>query len=106
VFRPENEWNITPEELKECIHQVKLVDVREPEEFEVSRIEPCTLLPLGELQNKAEQILDKNSDIVVYCAHGIRSLYGVQILQKLGFKKLRSLSGGIVAWEQLHYGSP
>lgn len=90
---------ITPNELKGCIESVTLLDVREPEEYEVSFIPGTLLIPLGELQLRAEAELNKKADIVIYCAHGVRSLYGVSILKQLGFEKLRSLQGGIAAWE-------
>jgi rhodanese-related sulfurtransferase len=97
---PHPEWIITSSELKECLGKVTLVDVREPEEYAVSYIEGCKLIPLGELQLRAPSELNPEHDIVIYCAHGIRSLHGVMALQRLGFKKLRSLDGGIVAWEE------
>jgi rhodanese-related sulfurtransferase len=95
-------WIITPAELRVELKSKtapKLLDVREPEEFEESRIEGCTLIPLGELESRAKE-LSKTDDIVVYCAHGMRSLNGVMLLKKLGFEKVRSLEGGIVAWEE------
>ncbi len=92
------EWIITADELKACKDQVVLVDVREQDEYEESRIEGCILIPLGELQQRAESELDKDADIVCYCAHGMRSLQAVMALRMLGFKKLRSLDGGIEAW--------
>lgn len=96
----ESPWIITPSELKSELGRVKLVDVREHQEFEESRIEGCTLIPLGELEERASE-LSKDDDIVIYCAHGIRSLQAVMALRMLGFKKLRSLEGGIVAWQDL-----
>ena len=96
------EWIITSLELKECFSTVTLVDVRQPEEYEESHIPGSILIPLHELHQRAEkELLDKDADIVVYCAHGVRSLYGVGILRHLGFKKLRSLEGGIVDWEEV-----
>ncbi|MEK6580729.1 MAG: rhodanese-like domain-containing protein [Bdellovibrionota bacterium] len=72
--------------------------MREPEEFEECKIEGCILIPLGDLQSRAEQELKKDADIVIYCAHGIRSLQAVMALRMMGFSKLRSLEGGIAAW--------
>jgi rhodanese-related sulfurtransferase len=95
------DWMITPSELKECIDSVVLVDVREPEEFEECRIEGCKLIPLGELQARAPQELKPEDDIVVYCAHGVRSVQGVMALRMLGFERTRSLDGGIAAWLEL-----
>jgi rhodanese-related sulfurtransferase len=72
-----------------------LLDVREPEEFEESRIEGCTLIPLGELSQRATKELNPEHDIVVYCAHGVRSMHALMGLKQMGFEKVRSLEGGI-----------
>ena len=93
-------WIITPEELTKCLDQVTLVDVREPEEHAASRIPGCKLIPLGELSQRAPAELNKTDDLVVYCAHGVRSLQGLMALRMLGFENLRSLEGGIVALEE------
>jgi rhodanese-related sulfurtransferase len=77
-----------------------LIDVREPEEVEEIKIPGCLEIPLGELSFRAAPALAeipeaRNKPIIVYCAHGIRSLYGIQILHGLGYSQARSLSGGI-----------
>lgn len=92
-------WIITAPELKPLLGKVTLLDVREPEEFAESRIETCVLIPLGELMARAGE-LDKEADIVIYCAHGVRSMQALMGLKSLGFKKLRSLEDGICAWEE------
>jgi adenylyltransferase/sulfurtransferase len=102
-------WIITSAELARELAQapskgtggIKLVDVREPEENAESRIEPSTLIPLGEIQARAGE-LNPNDDIVLYCAHGVRSLHALRALQMLGFKRLRSLDGGICAWDEFN----
>jgi rhodanese-related sulfurtransferase len=94
---------ISPEQLKLELGKVVLVDVREPEEFEESRIEGCTLIPLGEITSRALRELNPEDDIVLYCAHGVRSLHALMALRNLGFEKLRSLDGGICAWQELGY---
>jgi rhodanese-related sulfurtransferase len=94
-------WNITASELHRALAQgqaIKLVDVREPEEFAESRIEGGTLIPLGELTVRARE-LSPDDDIVLYCAHGVRSVHALLALQRLGFKRLRSLEGGICEWQ-------
>lgn len=75
-----------------------LLDVREPEEFAEVRIEGATLIPLGELMGRAEKELNRSDDIVVYCAHGVRSLHALRALVMMGFTRVRSLHGGIAAW--------
>jgi rhodanese-related sulfurtransferase len=92
---------ITARELKSCLSEVMLLDVREPEEYAESRIEGCTLIPLGELLSRAPRELNPEHDIVVYCAHGIRSMHACMGLRQLGFEKVRSLHGGIESWLEL-----
>lgn len=73
-----------------------LVDVREPWEHELAAIADSLLLPLGSLGLLAEEELpDKESPIVLYCHHGIRSMQGCAILASLGYTTLLNLSGGI-----------
>jgi len=89
---------ISPEQLSKELGQVILVDVREAEEFAESRIEGGILIPLGEIQKRASE-LNKEDNIVIYCAHGVRSLHALRALELMGFSRLRSLDGGIVSFE-------
>ncbi len=91
-------WIITPEELKSQLGNVILVDVREPDEHAEAHIAGCTLIPLDEISGRAEAELKKEDDIVLYCAHGVRSMHALMALRMLGFEKLRSLEGGIAQW--------
>lgn len=94
-------WVIQPHELsRELSSNITLLDVREEDEYQESHIEGCVWIPLDEVQTRAESELDKNANIVVYCAHGVRSLQAVMALRMMGFQKLRSLEGGIVAWQE------
>ncbi len=91
---------ISPAELQPLLGKVVLVDVREPEEFAECRIAGGQLIPLGEIMQRAPRELDKKSEIVVYCAHGVRSMHALQALRTLGFEKVRSLTGGIAHYEE------
>jgi adenylyltransferase/sulfurtransferase len=97
-----NEWIITPKELKAILSEkadsITLVDVREPEEHAECKIGGEKLIPLAELTMRAPTELDTESDIVVYCAHGVRSMHALMGLKRLGFEKVRSLEGGIAHW--------
>lgn len=95
------DWIITPQELMIETGQIVLVDVREPEEWDEARLEKAIHIPLGELHRRAESELSPDSDLVIYCAHGIRSLRAVSILRMHGFEKARSLDGGLCEWEEL-----
>ena len=75
----------------------RLLDVREPWEFELARIEGSDLIPMQTIPNHVEQ-LDRAHPTVVICHHGTRSLQVVAFLERLGFENLHNLRGGIDAW--------
>ena len=74
-----------------------LIDVREPEEFELARVEGAELLPLSRFQEWAGA-LDPARETVVMCHHGIRSAQVCAYLSRQGFEKIYNLSGGIDRW--------
>ncbi len=77
----------------------RLLDVREPEEFEIASLPGARLTPLGQIPALVEQIADwKKEAVVVYCHHGIRSMHAINFLTHAGFTNLANLSGGIDAW--------
>ena len=74
------------------------VDVREPDEYAVGHIPGAKLLPLGQVIDRAAEVLpDKNALWLVYCRTGRRSADAVQKLEALGYTNLRDL-GGILSW--------
>ena len=75
----------------------RLLDVREPWEFELAHIEGSELLPMQTIPNQIDQ-LDRSHPTVVICHHGTRSLQVVAFLERLGFENLHNLRGGIDAW--------
>jgi sulfur-carrier protein adenylyltransferase/sulfurtransferase len=91
---------VTAEELKakrDRGEDVFVLDVREPNEYQISRIEGSTLIPLGELASRTAE-LDRDREIVVHCKMGGRSAKAVALLQERGFTKVRNLKGGILSW--------
>jgi len=91
---------ITPEELKEKLENgedIILIDVREPVEYEINKIEGSKLIPLSKLPEKVNE-LDQTREIVLYCKMGGRSARAVQLLRELGFTRVKNLAGGIDAW--------
>ncbi|AIE84881.1 UBA/THIF-type NAD/FAD binding protein [Fimbriimonas ginsengisoli Gsoil 348] len=76
-----------------------LVDVREPDEYEVNRIEGSKLIPLGELPDRLDE-LDRTKQTVVYCQAGIRGAKAHAILRDAGFENVLNLRGGIGEWER------
>ncbi len=91
---------ISVSELKRKIDNgeaLVIVDVREPFEYEIARIENSKLIPLGELPDRLEE-LDRTKEIVAHCHTGMRSALAVDLLREAGFKKIFNLEGGIEAW--------
>ena len=79
--------------------ELLLLDVREPHEWEVSRLPAARLVPLGVLGDQLES-LPRDQDIVVYCKGGVRGAKAVAELRGAGFRRVRNLTGGILAWSR------
>ena len=95
-------WETTVEELKGQLdrrEKVFILDVRNPEEYQICRIPGSVLLPLPQLPQRFRE-LDPNQEMVVHCKSGMRSAKAIQFLRQQGFEKLKNLKGGILAWAQ------
>jgi len=75
----------------------KLIDVREPHEFQICRIPRSTLIPLGELPKHLHE-LDPSAEYVMHCKMGGRSAKAVELMKQSGFRKVLNMTGGITAW--------
>lgn len=87
------------EELKQRLDRgddIFILDVREPHEYQICNINGH-LIPLGELPKRVSE-LDPSREIVAQCRSGARSAKAVDFLRQAGFKKVRNLAGGILAW--------
>ena len=90
---------IQPEELKAKLdagEDIFILDVREPHEYQICNLQGY-LIPLGELPKRAHE-LDSSREIVAHCRSGVRSAKAVTFLQQAGFRKVKNLAGGILAW--------
>jgi len=76
---------------------LKIVDVREPHEYEINRIKGSTLIPLGDIPKRYVE-LDPSDEIVVQCKVGGRSAKAADFLRSKGFTKVLNLTGGILDW--------
>jgi molybdopterin/thiamine biosynthesis adenylyltransferase/rhodanese-related sulfurtransferase len=74
-----------------------LIDVREPHEYQICNIPAARLIPLGEVGKRLGE-LDPDADIVIHCKSGMRSARACGILKAAGFKHVRNMKGGILAW--------
>lgn len=76
-----------------------ILDVREPHEVNISNLDNTTLIPLGQLPARVSELeAHKDSEIVIMCRSGVRSLKAMYFLRDLGFAKAKNLKGGILAW--------
>lgn len=93
-------FTITPRELKDRLDKgdkLFILDVREPWEYSMAKIEGSVLIPLGTLPQSLDK-LDRNTEIVAHCHHGMRSADAMGFLLQQGFTNVKNLVGGIDAW--------
>jgi adenylyltransferase/sulfurtransferase len=91
---------ITSVELKKRLDRgdaIKIVDVREPNEYQINRIPGSQLIPLGDIPKRYEE-LNKNDEIVVQCKSGVRSGKAADFLRSVEFTRVLNLKGGILDW--------
>jgi adenylyltransferase/sulfurtransferase len=94
------EWETDPIDVKARMDRdedVVLIDVREPHEYQICRIPGASLIPLGELPRRVHE-LNSADEIVAHCRTGVRSAKAVDFLRKAGFRKVKNMRGGILAW--------
>ena len=92
--------HISVKELKAKLdngENFKLIDVREPFEWDICHIPGAKLIPLGQLPSRMSE-LDSADEIVLQCKSGARSARALKLLQEAGFSKLTNVEGGIMAW--------
>ena len=104
-FKPD--WEITPRDTKRLRDGAGetgflLLDCRRPEEWQATRIEGATHMPMADIQRRAEELESddgaRDMPIVVHCHHGMRSLKVTATLRAMGFTNVRSMAGGIDLW--------
>ena len=74
-----------------------ILDVREPQEYQICQIPGSVLIPLGDLPKRLVE-LEGHEDMVVHCKAGVRSAKAVKLLRDAGFVRAKNLRGGILAW--------
>ena len=101
---PENMMHpdeVTVQDMKQALENpalnIKVVDVREPDEYEFASVKGTTLLPLSQIMDRFTE-LDPNQQYYLHCKAGVRSLKALNFLRQHGFKHLKSVKGGIAAW--------
>ncbi|NUM55842.1 MAG: molybdopterin-synthase adenylyltransferase MoeB [Candidatus Hydrogenedentes bacterium] len=74
-----------------------ILDVRNPEEWQICHIDGAKLIPLGDLPSRMHE-LDLSREIVVHCKGGVRSAKAVAMLREAGFRRVKNVQGGILEW--------
>ena len=97
---PQGVPTISVRELKSRLDNkeaLTLIDVREPYEYEIARIDGSRLIPLGELETRVSE-LPRTGPLILQCHSGGRSEHATRLLQEAGFENVFNLEGGIDAW--------
>jgi adenylyltransferase/sulfurtransferase len=98
-----NPDEVTVQDMKKALDNpglgVKVIDVREPDEYEIAKVAGVPLLPLSELNRRFTE-LDPNQQYYLHCKGGVRSLKALNFLREQGFKYVKSVKGGITAWSE------
>jgi len=96
-----NPDEVTVQEMKQALVApklgIKVIDVREPDEYQIAHVDGVPLFPLSTLPQKFTD-LDPNQTYYIHCKSGIRSLKALKFLREQGFKYVKSVKGGIGAW--------
>jgi sulfur-carrier protein adenylyltransferase/sulfurtransferase len=95
-----NATEITSLELKQRLDRgdkLRIVDVREPNEYQINRIPGSVLIPLGDVPKRYNE-LDPDDELVVHCKSGVRSAKAADFLRSIGYKHVLNLKGGILDW--------
>lgn len=97
------EHEVTVHQLKAKLDSgqpVYVLDVREPNEFQICRIPGSVLIPLAQLPNRLSELPGPSDerDVIVHCKMGGRSAKAVKLLHEQGFTRARNLKGGILSW--------
>lgn len=99
-YRVREAFEITPSEARDLLArgEAVLIDCRTPEEFACVRVEGAELIPLSEIERRADEIEGEGRALLVMCHHGVRSQRAALALQQLGHPGARSIIGGIDLW--------
>lgn len=94
------DYEISPSDTANLLkeNKARLIDVREPWEFQTAQVEGSVLVPMGDIPARAHQEFDPDEHLVVMCHHGARSLNVTVWLRNQGFENVQSMRGGIDAW--------
>jgi rhodanese-related sulfurtransferase len=96
---------VTPEQVREMQargERVVYLDVREPAEWNLGRLPHAVHIPRGNLETKVEGLIDRNQQVVVYCARGNRSALAALTMKQMGYERVASMSSGFQGWADIN----
>ncbi|MBM3901535.1 MAG: molybdopterin-synthase adenylyltransferase MoeB [Verrucomicrobia bacterium] len=110
VVAGQNPDEVTVQDMQNALKSpekgIRVIDVREPDEYEIARVAGVPLFPLSRLNQQFTE-LDPNQQIYIHCKAGKRSMKALEFLRQQGFKYVKSVKGGIDAWsDQIDPGVP
>jgi molybdopterin/thiamine biosynthesis adenylyltransferase/rhodanese-related sulfurtransferase len=97
---------ISPEEVKRLLDQkapIKLIDVRESDEYSQGRLPGAVSVPRGFLEMRIEEKAKREEPVILYCAGGTRSAFAARSLEELGYANVKSMAGGYNRWHDASY---
>jgi len=95
---------VTPEQVRDMQarkERVVYLDVREPNEWNLGHLPHAIHLPRGNLEGKVEGLIDRNQNVVIYCARGNRSALAALTMKQMGYNNVSSMARGIQGWAEI-----
>jgi len=95
---------VTPEQVRDMQarkERVVYLDVREPNEWNLGHLPHAIHLPRGNLEGKVEGLIDRNQNVVIYCARGNRSALAALTMKQMGYDNVSSMARGIQGWAEI-----
>ncbi|MDE3067304.1 MAG: molybdopterin-synthase adenylyltransferase MoeB [Verrucomicrobiota bacterium] len=98
-----NPDEVTVQDMKKALDDpslgIRVIDVREPDEYEIAHVDGVPQIPLSQLEQRFTE-LDPNTQYYLHCKSGARSMKALRFLREQGFKYLKNVKGGITAWSE------
>ena len=94
---------VSPEQVREMLARgddVAVIDVREPNEWNLGHLPGATHIPRGVLESTIEPRVPRERKVVLYCASGNRSALAAEMLGQMGYRDVSSMAGGFRGWAQ------
>ncbi|AHG91905.1 Rhodanese-like protein [Gemmatirosa kalamazoonensis] len=95
---------VTPQEVRDAVARgddLALIDVREPNEWNLGHLPGAVLIPRGVLESAVDARVPRDKRVVLYCASGNRSALAAESLGQMGYTNVASMAGGFRGWAEM-----